>query len=61
MRLRVLSIVFLFTLFVLACGDRFPKEFPAPDFKLKSPVTNRTVRLSDYKGRPVIMYWFTSW
>ncbi len=61
MKRKVLGAIVLVLLLLPACGDRFPSEFPAPDFKLKSPVTKKTVRLSDFKGRPVIMYWFTSW
>ncbi len=38
-----------------------PAEFPAPDFTLKSPVSGKEVAFSELKGRPVIIYWFTSW
>ncbi|RMF99882.1 MAG: hypothetical protein D6726_12240 [Nitrospirae bacterium] len=46
---------------VVGCGDNFPSEFPAPDFTLKSPITGKKTSLSDYKGTPLILYWFTSW
>lgn len=45
----------------VACSDGFPKEFEAPDFTLKSPMTGTEVTLYDLKGRPVIIYWFASW
>ncbi len=48
-------------LFVLSCSKGLPPEFPAPDFTLKSPTTKRKVTLKDLKGRPVLVYWFTSW
>ena len=55
----IFALLFLFVL--SSCSDGFPPEFPAPDFTLKSPVTKTKVRLSDLKGRPVVMYWFASW
>lgn len=38
-----------------------PSEFPAADFTLKSPLTGKETTFSSYKGKPVIIYWFTSW
>jgi hypothetical protein len=46
---------------VVACSGGFPDEFDAPDFTLTSPMTGEEVTLYDLKGRPVILYWFTSW
>lgn len=51
----------LLLLSVISCSNGFPPEFPAADFTLKSPQTGDTVTYSDLKGRPVIIYWFTSW
>ncbi len=48
-------------LLILAACSSGPSEFPAADFTLKSPVTDRQVSLAELKGRPVIIYWFTSW
>ncbi len=61
MRLVARLSVVLLLVFVFSCSDGFPPEFPAPDFTLKSPVTKKKVRLSDLKGKPVVMYWFASW
>jgi hypothetical protein len=47
-------------LFLAACAGG-PDEFPAADFSLKSPMTGQTTAFSAYAGRPVIIYWFTSW
>jgi len=44
----------------LACSSG-PSEFPAADFTLKSPLTGKETSFSAYRGRPVILYWFTSW
>lgn len=45
-----------------ACGDGLPPEFPAQDFTLKSPLTEKAVNFNaDLKGRPLMIYWFTSW
>jgi hypothetical protein len=46
---------------VIACSDGFPPEFPAPDFTLKSPLTDTAVSFSELKGKPVVIYWFASW
>ncbi|MBI5641204.1 MAG: redoxin domain-containing protein [Nitrospirae bacterium] len=48
-------------LLAVSCSGGFPPEFPAPDFTLKSPQTGNSVTLSALKGKPVIIYWFTSW
>lgn len=45
---------------VMACSGG-PAEFPAADFTLKSPVTGKETVFSSLKGKPVIIYWFTSW
>ena len=60
-RSRRLSMVLACLLLAFACSDGFPPEFPAADFMLKSPLTNSQVSLADIKGKPVIIYWFTSW
>ncbi len=46
--------------FLAACAAG-PDEFPAADFTLKSPMTGQATAFSSYAGRPVIIYWFTSW
>jgi len=46
---------------MLSCTAGLPPEFPAPDFSLKSPLTGTEVSLASLKGKPVILYWFTSW
>ncbi len=58
-RLCVLLVVAL-GLFI-ACTGGFPPEFPAPDFTLKSPLTGKETAFSSIKGRPIVIYWFTSW
>jgi hypothetical protein len=47
-------------LLAVACSGG-PAEFPAADFTLKSPLTGSEVSFSAFRGRPVILYWFTSW
>ena len=48
-------------LFALTACSAGPSEFPAADFTLKSPLTGQETAYSAFKGRPVIIYWFTSW
>ncbi len=51
----------VFAALLVSCSDGFPKEFQAPEFTLKAPMTGAEVSLSDLEGRPVILYWFASW
>ena len=57
-RTLALTAALLFT--VLACSSG-PNEFPAADFTLKSPLTGKETTFTALKGKPVIIYWFTSW
>ena len=52
--------ILIATTIVLACSGG-PDEFPAADFTLKSPQTGTETTFSAFKGKPVIIYWFTSW
>lgn len=47
-------------LLMLACSS-LPDEFPAPDFTVEDIFTGDEIRLADYKGRPVVLYFFASW
>lgn len=58
--MRAFALVLLCVL-LAACSGGFPPEFPAADFTLKSPLTNAETGLASVKGRPLIVYWFTSW
>jgi len=59
MRERIFLLVTF--LFLSACADSFPPEFPVPEFSLKSPLTDEIVNNETIKGKPVIIYWFASW
>ena len=50
----------VFFLLIVGCRG-FPDEFPAADFTLPDVFTKEKIRFADYRGRPVILYWFTSW
>ncbi len=58
---RCLSLLLAAALAVVACTGGLPPEFPAPDFTLKSPLTGKETTFASLKGRPVVIYWFTSW
>jgi hypothetical protein len=57
---RSLALTAVLLIAVLACSSG-PNEFPAADFTLKSPLTGKETTFSLLKGKPVIIYWFTSW
>lgn len=60
MRSGVLLVILVLSAGLVACGS-FPDEFPAADFTLPDIFGGPPVKLSDYEGRPVILYWLTSW
>ena len=60
-RFRLISLLLIGTVAVTLACKGMPAEFPAPDFTLKSPLTGKETTYSTLKGRPVIIYWFTSW
>jgi hypothetical protein len=51
----------ILVLALFSCSDGFPPEFPAGEFKLKSPMSGTEISSEELKGRPVIIYWFASW
>jgi len=60
------SITTLFGLVLAAtlaasCTGGLPEEFPAPDFTMDDLLTGKEIRLADYHGRPVLLYFFASW
>lgn len=61
MKRRFLAFFLLALAPLLAACDRFPDEFPAADFNLPDMLGDEPIRFADYKNRPVILYWLTSW
>ena len=60
-RARLAVALIVIAMAAMACGDGLPPEFPAPDFKLKSPMTGKVVTQKDIKGKPTMVYWYASW
>jgi cytochrome oxidase Cu insertion factor (SCO1/SenC/PrrC family) len=60
-RLRSLLGIVTAVLLAAACSRGLPPEFPAPDFTLEDLFTGKEIRLADYQGRPVLLYFFASW
>jgi len=56
----IFVVLLILALGLISCGS-FPDEFPAADFALPDIFGGPPIRLSDYEGRPVILYWLTSW
>lgn len=55
------KLLFVFFAFLLvSCSSAEKKRKKAPDFSLKTP-DNKTVKLSDYKGKIVIVNFFATW
>lgn len=48
-------------IFIASCSGGLPEEFPAPDFKTEDLFTGEEISLSDFKGKPVMLYFFASW
>lgn len=46
---------------LVSCSESFPPEFPVPEFSLTSPQTGMVVDNATIAGKPVMLYWFTSW
>lgn len=47
--------------FAVSCSDGFPPEFPAPEFSVKNLYDGKDITYSDYRGKPVLIYFFASW
>jgi len=58
--LTTVSALFV-ALFIAACSRGLPPEFVAPDFTVEDMFTGKDIHLADYKGRPVLVYFFASW
>lgn len=48
-------------LIILSFRGGLPERFKAPDFSLKDIFTGREIRLSDFRERPTLLYFFASW
>lgn len=60
--LLILSIaVFFLVLIILSYSGGLPERFEAPDFTLKDIFSGQEIRFSEYKGRPLVLYFFASW
>lgn len=46
--------------FLLSCSKVQVEGLPAPDFTLER-FDKGSLSLSEFKGRPVVLYWFASW
>lgn len=54
-------VVFLISLSLfLSCTKAQVEGLPAPDFTT-ARFDGSSLSLSEFKGRPVILYWFASW
>jgi hypothetical protein len=60
--LIIIAIGIFFLLIILfSLSGGLPERFEAPDFSLRDIFNNQEIRLSDYRGRPVVLYFFASW
>ena len=59
----IYSLILVFSFPNTAWGEQIPdvtEDFQAPDFTLED-LNGHNVRLSDYKGRPVLLLFMTTW
>lgn len=54
----LVAVVFFYA---LTTGVGMPEEFPAPDFTLTEIFDGTEVSLSDFRGKPVMIYFYSSW
>jgi hypothetical protein len=59
--LIVLMLLAGISVFSLSRSKGLPDRFPAPDFNIRDIFTSNEIRLSDYRGRPIVLYFFASW
>jgi len=60
MRNFYLLVLFIGVAFLLSCSKVQVEGLPAPDFTLER-FDEGSLSLSEFKGRPVVLYWFASW
>jgi len=60
MRNAYLLVLFIGVAFLLSCSKVQVEGLPAPDFTLER-FDKGSLSLSEFKGRPVVLYWFASW
>jgi len=60
MRNFYLLVLFIGVAFLLSCSKVQVEGLPAPDFTLER-FDKGSLSLSEFKGRPVVLYWFASW
>ncbi len=47
--------------FLVSCSRGPSVPFPEIDFTVEDIFTGNEIHLSDYRGRPVLIYFFASW
>ena len=60
MRNFYLLVLFIGVAFLLSCSKVQVEGLPTPDFTLER-FDKGSLSLSEFKGRPVVLYWFASW
>ena len=60
MRNAYFLVLFIGVAFLLSCSKVQVEGLPAPDFTLER-FDKGSLSLSEFKGRPVVLYWFASW
>ncbi|MBI3754314.1 MAG: hypothetical protein HY266_09800 [Deltaproteobacteria bacterium] len=60
MKKSYLVIILMSLSFFLSCAKVQVEGLPAPDF-VSERFNGGSLSLSEFKGRPVILYWFASW
>lgn len=60
MKKSYLAIFFISLSYLLSCSKVQLEGLPAPDFTARR-FDGGSLSLSEFKGKPIILYWFASW
>jgi cytochrome oxidase Cu insertion factor (SCO1/SenC/PrrC family) len=61
MKIALLLSLFMAAALLASCSHGPPVPFEAFDFTVEDLFTGEEIHLADYRGQPVLIYFFASW